>query len=592
MSDSKNPHAFNSSHLPEADYASRFQRLLYWLAGAHWETLRICPAAERERVAVLGSTILVPTCMGFLGMFFFAKSRFENPPFFAVLAVSLLWAFVILNTDRTLIALYRPFQPLWRRVIQVSFRLGLAGVVSLAIAFPFCLDQYRPAIRFRYQTELQSKLNDLRNAESQGRVVLREDLIKLRDTSESERRKLEGDYTKLRDGLSAQIPKLERTQLNPELFADAKMEDERRRVTATDFVAPASGATLNIIARIDVLKESVERLGKFLEEQQAMHRRLVEATAREELGLPNEFYPEAKKPGEGPRVKDMKLRDVRVNGEIHRLENELKAVIADLAFEEAALAKSRLTDRNAYLDSLNAKRSAFLEEAKQRDKSRRDRLAQVNTQMETAETEHSQLLRKLNVHTQAKEEDHARAQQRHDDTFLPPIRRLENKINGIFDPMEETIGLYKVIFLPPPDMPEDAKLEFRWLAGVFQFFVVFGTLFLLDLIPIVVKLLSRAGPYDVLVEHAEFVANLNWAAFEGHFRQHGSAWPGDAEVQKKLYGAWNPAGAEVLLRPHYAAPPVVSVSSVFDSFGHESRSDESAAAVSPKPEASAKVEPS
>jgi len=104
-----------------------------------------------------------------------------------------------------------------------------------------------------------------------------------------------------------------------------------------------------------------------------------------------------------------------------------------------------------------------------------------------------------------------------------------------------------VIFLPPPDMPEDAKLQYRWLAGVFQFFVVFGTLFLLDLIPIIVKLLSRPGPYDILVEHSEFVANLNWVAFESHFQKHGSAWPGE--------DLRSPASVEVLLRPHYAAPP-------------------------------------
>jgi len=557
MSDPRTSDKPCSPNANEAVHPNRFQSALYWLAGAHWDTLRLCPAAERERVAVLGSTILVPTSMAFLGMFFFAKSRFSDPPFFPVLFVSLLWAFVILNTDRTLIALYRPFQPLWRRLIQVLFRLGLASVVSLAIAFPFCLDQYRPAIRFRYQTELQAKLNDLRNTEAQGRAQLREELVKLRDTSEVDRRKLNGDYTKLREGLSAQLPDLERSQLNPELFADSKMEDERRRVTATDFVAPASGTTLNIIARIDVQNETLERLGKLAEEQQAMHRRLVEATAREELGLPNEFYPEAKKPGDGPRLKDIKLRDARVAGEIRRLELALKTAMAELASEEEALAKGRLTDRNAYLDSLSAKRTAFLDEAKERDKTRRDRLAQLNTQIETADAAHAQLLRKLDAHTQTREEDHSRAQQRHDDTFLPPISRLEGKINGIFDPMEETIGLYKVIFLPPPDMPEDAKLQFRWLAGLFQFCVVFGTLFLLDLIPIVVKLLSRAGPYDILVEHSEFVANLNWSAFEGHFRKHGSAWPGQSQGPTEGKGAWNPADAEVLLRPHYAPPPTV-----------------------------------
>lgn len=523
------------------------QRFLYWLAGADWATLRLCPAGERERVAVLGSTILVPTVMAFLGMFFFAKSRSADPSFFAVLAVSVLWAFVIMNTDRTLIALYRPFQPFWRRAVQVVFRLGLAGVVSLVISFPFCLDQYRPAIRHRFQTELQEPLNRLRQAEAAGGKVLRERLAAIRDTSEADRRKLEADYAKLKEGLVAQLEPLEKAQLNPELYADEKMEGERRRVTAADFVAPASGATLNIISRNDALKEAVERVSKQLEEQQAMHRRLVEAIAREELGLPNEFYPEPKKAGEGPRLKDMRVRDAKVASDIQRLERALSTSAADLAAGEEAVAKARLVDRNAYLDSLNAKREAFVEEARERDKIRRDRLNQLNAQIASAEAEQVRNMRKFESHTQALEEEHARARQRHDDTFLPPIARLEQKIDGIFDPMEETIGLYKVIFLPPPDLPEDAKLQYRWAAGLFQFLVVFGTLFLLDLIPIVVKLLSRAGPYDVLVEHSEFIANLNWVTFRGHFEKYGSNWPGPAAV--------DPGAATSLLRPYYSPPP-------------------------------------
>jgi hypothetical protein len=527
---------------------NKLQRFLFWLAGADWATLRLCPAGERERVAVLGATILVPTVMAFLGMFFFAKSRSADPSFFAVLAVSVLWAFVILNTDRTLIALYRPFQPFWRRAVQVVFRLGLAGVVSLVISFPFCLDQYRPAIRHRFQTELQGPLNQLRQDEAAGSKVLRERLAGIRESSEADRRKLETDYAKLREGLVARLEPLEKAQLNPELYADEKMEGERRRVTAADFVAPASGATLNIIARNDALKEAVERVSKQLEEQQGMHRRLVEAIAREELGLPNEFYPEPKKAGEGPRLKDMRVRDAKVSSDIQRLERALNASTADLATGEDAVAKARLVDRNAYLDSLNAKREAFVEEARERDKIRREKLAQLNTQITTAEADHAQNMRKFEAHTQALEEDHARAQQRHDDTYLPPINRLEQKISGIFDPMEETIGLYKVIFLPPPDLPEDAKLQYRWAAGLFQFLVVFGTLFLLDLIPIVVKLLSRAGPYDVLVEHSEFIANLNWVTFRDHFEKHGSNWPGP--------GGADPAAATGLLRPYYVPPPV------------------------------------
>jgi hypothetical protein len=63
-------------------------------------------------------------------MFFFAKSGFENPPFLAVFVFSLLWAFVIMTTDKILITMYRPFQPLWKRATQATFRLFLASLSS------------------------------------------------------------------------------------------------------------------------------------------------------------------------------------------------------------------------------------------------------------------------------------------------------------------------------------------------------------------------------------------------------------------------------------------------------------------------------
>ena len=54
------------------------------------------------RIAVIGSTVLIPTIMSFLGMTFYAKSRFADPPWSSVFAISLAWAFVIMNTDRIL----------------------------------------------------------------------------------------------------------------------------------------------------------------------------------------------------------------------------------------------------------------------------------------------------------------------------------------------------------------------------------------------------------------------------------------------------------------------------------------------------------
>jgi hypothetical protein len=527
------------NHDPYAPPPSgRFQRFCYWLAGAREETLQHCPATERERIAVLGSTVLIPTIMGFLGMIFYTKSRFQDPPWFSIILISIAWAAVILNTDRILLATYRPFQPWWRRCMQVCFRFLLAGVVSVAISFPFCLDQYRPAIVHRYQTELQGKLNAMRNEEAAGRKELRDRLEQIRAKSETDRKQLTADFTAQHDALTGQLPDLQKAIVNPEAYADTRMEEERKKAGEPTFVAPASAATRNILAQIDAQKETLAKTKSELEAKQDLHRRLVEAIAREALGQPNEFYPEVKKPGEGPRLKDMQARDRATVAEANRLESASVAQQAALVASDRQLADSRLADKNAYLDALANKREAFVEEGKEKERIRKDRLAKVMADIAQLETDHAARLEKLAQHTAALEADHASGMKRHDDTFLPPIARLEQKINGVFDPMEETIGLYKVIFEVAPDATEEEKRDsgHKWMAGAFQFLVIFGTLFVLDLVPIMAKIFSRPGPYDVLVEHPEFIANENLTAYkQAYSKQHSGRWEDDdTPSDKKL----------------------------------------------------------
>lgn len=473
---------------PEAPRPDRGTSFLHWLAGARWETLRLCPPSERERVAVLGSTILIPTLMAFFGMFFFARSRFAAPPFLTCLTAAAAWATVILGTDRILLATYRPFQPWWRKSLQVAFRFALAAVVSVAISFPFCLDAYRPAIAHRYQTEIQGVLNDLRQDEA------------------TTRQALTASYQTAHDQQVAQLAPLETAILNTDTYADQKIEAEKLKISAPGFIPPASPPTRRLLTQIDAAQERLASLQSNLTEAEALHRRLVEALARESNGLPNEFFPEPKKAGEGPRTKDLQRRDLAASRDLARLAAALPQETTTLASLNTALAAARLADRNALWDALPQRRPAFIQEAQERETSRQNQLARLTAEI-------AQLT-----------QDHSRALRLHDDRFLPPIARYEAKIKGLLDPMEETIGLYKVIFLPPPDALQPNPLPFQWVAGLFQFLVVFGTLFVLDLVPIMAKIFSRPGPYDVLVEQSELVCNLNLRAFKKLYPANARRW--------------------------------------------------------------------
>ena len=540
---------------PEADVPARWDRWmrpLYWLAGARWEALQYCPATERERIAVLGSTVLIPTIMSFLGMIFYAKSRFHEPPWLSVTGIALAWAFVIMNTDRILLATYRPFQPWWRKFMQVCFRFTLSGVVSVAIAFPFCLDQYRPAITYYYQTKLQAKLDTLRELEIADRHDITAMLQKIREDNEVARKQLTDDFSARNEALTAQLPDLQKAILNPEDYADERMEAERKKASDPEFVAPASGATRTVISHIEAQKETVAKISTELEAKQDIHHRLVEAIAREALGQPNEFYPEKKKPGDGPRLKDMQARDRAVMVDVRRLEAAAAAQQAALIASDKELAAARLTDRNAYLDSLSTRRDAFVAEGNEKERIRKLKLEKVTAQIAELETSHTGRLAKLAEHTNALETDHSVAAKRHDEKFLPSLAILQSKQSGVFDPMEETIGLYKVIFEPPPDANAEEKADNkgRWIAGLFQFLVIFGTLFILDLVPIMAKIFSRPGPYDVLVDHPEFISGENLRVFRAKYGEHATDWSNAGMAE-------DPAAHRLVQSHPRRLPPVV-----------------------------------
>ena len=481
---------FSEASVEKPAGSDRWMLPLYWLAGARWESLRECHATERERIAVLGSTVLIPTTMAFLGMLFYSKSRFADPPWLQCVGIALCWSFVIMNTDRILLATYRPFQAWHRRFMQVVFRFILAGVVSVAIAFPFCLDQFRPAIQHRYQTEYQQLLGTLREEES------------------SVRKQIETEYRTQRDAFAAQLPPLQDAITNPQVYADQKIEDEKKRASEPEFVAPASGTTRTLLSQIDAAKETFAATEVSLTERHDLHRRLVEATARESLGQPNEFYPEAKKAGDGPRLKDLQVRDSATVKEIRGLQAAAAAQTEALRAFDKTLAAQRLVDRNAYLDGIITRRDAYVDEAKEKERIRIERLDRLTGDIARLD------------------EDHASARKLHEARYLPRIALYERKMTGVLDPMEETIGLYKVIFLiaPDADAVEQREHGYRWMAGLFPFIVIFGTLFTLDLVPILAKIFSRPGPYDVLVEEREFVALENLKSFRRDYARHATSW--------------------------------------------------------------------
>ena len=150
---------------------------------------------------------------------------------------------------------------------------------------------------------------------------------------------------------------------------------------------------------------------------------------------------------------------------------------------------------------------------------------------------------KLEADLRQLETDHSAFIQRLDEQYKPQITTYENKLKGVLDPMEETLGLFKVIFSTPPDADPTEKEEsrYKWMAGSFPLLVIFLTLFVLDLIPILIKFFSRPGPYDALIEETEFYSEINMRALRRAYPGIAWAWAvNGAKVQGSIFDRQNP----------------------------------------------------
>lgn len=485
----------------------RLLSLLYWLAGARRATLAHLPESERERVAVLGSSVLIPTLLAFFGMYLYASSRFETSRPIVTLIVAVAWAFVVMNVDRILMATYRPFQPWHRKAVQVCFRIGLAAVISVAIAFPFCLEQYQGAIRERLQGEYRQRLDDLRSKERAEREV-----IETRDTALL--KELQVKLEQERAGGPAD-PKLYAEELARQEIRHQDDGEQARRHELEQAAAAALADWKQVSVRIREVEQDLkeEARGKL-------------ASDRGGTG----------KQGQGAKFKELS-RDLQVLAQTEQTARQRYEQL----LKNAAAAQPAGAEKKAALAVLDAdKRAAFITEAEER-KARIDKLAQAvkKAEAEQAENRNSHKLR-----------------------FEPVIRSYHAKAEGRFDPMEETIGLFKVIFVAEAgsDGMDQLVQQYKWMAALFQFSIIFGTLFLLDLIAILSKVMSRPGPYDVLIEFPELVTGQNLMALKKEYPRFADAWaeaaahPAAADVQGAGVDLCDTeAVARLLLRAHLPA---------------------------------------
>ncbi len=120
------------------------KRAFFWLSGAGTETLEQCPDWEQRKYVAFGATVLVPCAFAFIACAYALSTLTDNAR--VIYPVAAVWAFIILTIDRALLAGYRPYMSIFRKLSQFSLRLVVAILMGITIAHPLVLLLFRDTV--------------------------------------------------------------------------------------------------------------------------------------------------------------------------------------------------------------------------------------------------------------------------------------------------------------------------------------------------------------------------------------------------------------------------------------------------------------
>ena len=443
----------------------------FWLAGADRSILQHCPASERIKFGAIGASLLIPTFTGFGSMYFYAGKHLNSPVAISVIAV--IWAFVILTVDRLLLTTYRPFSSFWRkRVWQILLRLVLATFLSTAIAHPICLQQFGGIIKRRHQTRIDEEIAK----RMEERTTRLEDIRK--------------QNAALIDPAQQELDSL-RSQIDPDLTEREKRVSEKLSLRAS---TPPELAAVQI--RIDTRQKDLAQIEEKLGVDRAEAKRVDDAIYSE-LNFGWNSYTEGgeikKKPGGSFSETQRRNKEIAPRmALLYERQAELKKAIDDNADRQ----------KNLVADLDQARPLAMQYQTKTQEvraTAEATVRAELQSEIQLASGQRATQITALEKRLADWRAGEATKRTDADASSSRLLTDLRARLDRSLDPMEETLALADAITRPEHG-GESSVLRER--AGLFQFALTFGIFLLVDLIPILAKLMST-GPYDEMVHRTE-----------------------------------------------------------------------------------------
>ncbi len=456
------------------------KRAFFWLSGAGTETLERCPAWEQRKYVAFGATVLVPCAFAFIASAYALSTITDNAR--VIYPVAAVWSFIILTIDRALLAGYRPYMSVFRKLAQFSLRLVVAILMGVTIAHPLVLLLFRDTVSSVIEKDRAAEIEIVRSG------------------FDAEQEKIRGQATRLEESIAAQ-----RQKWNESFQAKFILQENENAASAIPGITSEQQAELT--------KAIHEATAPFTDRLKTIDTQSEELTPeysklQGELGFwQAEFERELNgqrsgMKGEGPRARSIRSDQLeprreesrRLGGLLEHLTAE-KATLQTQTREAEASAITVFEQKLADIAKINQTESARVAGLKQKVEA--DQAEQFVTQQNgLRETIKQQM-----------------------DTRLAELKQVQKDLAASSD--EEAERLSAIRAEPRRDiLTQTLALHTLFKAGsqggqfAFYTYVVLGLLFMLvDTIPLIVKFFTKPGPYDTLVDRDEISFDAEHRAF-------------------------------------------------------------------------------
>lgn len=465
----------------------RLERVFFWLSGASADNLEICPAWERRKYVAFGATVLVPCTFATIACAYAISTLTDN--WLVIAPVSLVWAFIILTVDRALLATYRAYQNIFRKLMQFSLRIVVAALMGITISHPLTLLLFKDTINSAIENERQVEIEAMRKQAADQKGLVEARIKPLEAEIATQRESWNASF-------NAKFLDENGKPVEQPLTEDEKKAKAERDTKIADAVAPGKTRLEALDTEMAKLSADYQKIAAELNHWQTEFEKEVNGQRSGIIGL-------------GPRAKSIqedqlawrRAESARLSGVLDTMTKNRVNLVAEIKAAEDGV--------NAALDAKAAEEAAKLkaEEARilalkqQVQQQQADAfVGQQNAIRETLKTQIDALLLQL----KSLHEEIARLAI-DEETRIAKLREEPRR-----DILTQTLALH--------DLFENGAEggQFAFIA-----YLVLSALFMLvDTIPLVVKFFSKPGPYDTLVDCDEVKYDRERLAFLKSFDRY------------------------------------------------------------------------